>query len=192
MKSRIMGLLTTPSARNNRTPCPSWRRKVCRFRTQLSHRWGGCHRKPAERNVPIVARNSWHSFSVLSDSHVSCVATQFLVDLFLCGWSRRMKFSSKNDVQRTRKFYVDKLWNLTEELNMFYPQNWSNMADRILQEYTTEVYIATKHKGWDGNENDGVAELQWTFAGSLLYSITVITTIGKHLIIKASLLFLNF
>ena len=99
----------------------------------------------------------------------------------------------KNDVQRTRKFYVDKLWNLTEELNMFYPQNWSNMADRILQEYTTEVYIATKHKGWDGNENDGVAELQWTFAGSLLYSITVITTIGKHFIIfKASLLFLNF
>ena len=85
----------------------------------------------------------------------------------------------KNDVQRTRKFYVDKLWNLTEELNMFYPQNWSDMADRILQEYTTKVYVATKHKGWDGN--DGVAELQWTFAGSLLYSITVITTIGKYI-----------
>ena len=85
----------------------------------------------------------------------------------------------KNDVQITRKFYVDKLWNLTYELNMFHPQNWSNMANRILQEYTTEVYIATKQKGWDGK--DGETELQWTFAGSLLYSITVITTIGEFL-----------
>lgn len=83
----------------------------------------------------------------------------------------------KNHVQTTRKFYVDKLWNLTEELNMFHPQNWSDMANRILMEYTTEVYVATKHKGWDGK--DGVTEMQWTFAGSLLYSITVITTIGK-------------
>ena len=30
--------------------------------------------------------------------------------------------------------------------------------------------------GWDGNEHDGVAK--WTFAGSLFYSIVIVTTIG--------------
>ncbi len=84
----------------------------------------------------------------------------------------------KNEVQVTRKFYIEKLWNLTIELNVFHPQNWTDLANSILQNYTTEVYKATKYKGWDGK--DGETELQWTFAGSLLYSITVITTIGEH------------
>ena len=83
----------------------------------------------------------------------------------------------KNDVQVTRRFFVQRLWNLTLDLNVLHPENWTDMANEILGDYTKEVYIATKLKGWDGK--DGETELQWTFAGSLLYSITVITTIGK-------------
>ena len=83
----------------------------------------------------------------------------------------------KSNVQMSRKWHVDLLWNLTYKLNIFYPDNWTKMADEIMENYTREVYIATKNKGWDGK--DGESELQWTFAGALLYSITVITTIGR-------------
>ncbi len=87
----------------------------------------------------------------------------------------------KNDVQITRKFYVKLLWNISEEYNIFHPENWTIIANRILQDYTKDVYIATKYKGWDGK--DGLADVQWTFAGSLLYSITVITTIGEYFLL---------
>jgi len=32
--------------------------------------------------------------------------------------------------------------------------------------------------GWDGNDDVTESELQWSFAGALLYAVTVITTIG--------------
>lgn len=37
-----------------------------------------------------------------------------------------------------------------------------------------------KLNGWDGDEN--VDKLQWTFSGSLFYSIIVITTIGESIL----------
>jgi hypothetical protein len=40
------------------------------------------------------------------------------------------------------------------------------------------VVKATKVEGYDGKEVDD-AERQWSVSGSLLYSITVITTIGQ-------------
>lgn len=45
--------------------------------------------------------------------------------------------------------------------------------------FETEVVKATKVEGYDGKEVDDV-ERQWSVSGSLLYSITVITTIGIH------------
>jgi hypothetical protein len=55
------------------------------------------------------------------------------------------------------------------------------MAEELLQNYTSYVYTATKTHGWDGKlerEKDSSMDLQWSFAGSLLFSVTVITTIG--------------
>lgn len=83
----------------------------------------------------------------------------------------------KANVMQWRHHYAEMLWNLTLDMNIFYPENWTHTAEQILENYTTIIYLATKKQGWDGK--DGPQELQWTFAGSLLYSITVITTIGQ-------------
>jgi len=57
------------------------------------------------------------------------------------------------------------------------------MAGELLRNYTREVVLAIKKDGWDGE--DEYSKLQWSYAGSLLFSVTVITTIGiehRHLL----------
>lgn len=54
---------------------------------------------------------------------------------------------------------------------------WAIKAGALLKAFETEVVKATKVEGYDGKEVDDV-ERQWSVSGSLLYSITVITTIG--------------
>lgn len=84
---------------------------------------------------------------------------------------------TRNGVRESLKWHVSMLWNLTEEMNVLYKDNWTAMAQEVVNNYTKQVFIATKVDGWDGKE-DGEAQSQWTFAGSMLYSATVITTIG--------------
>lgn len=43
--------------------------------------------------------------------------------------------------------------------------------------FEKQILTAIKTNGWDGDED--ITKSQWTFAGSLFYSIIVITTIGK-------------
>jgi len=43
-----------------------------------------------------------------------------------------------------------------------------------------QVVSATKNYNWDGKNK---VEAQWSFAGAMLYSVTVITTIGSFLVI---------
>jgi len=61
------------------------------------------------------------------------------------------------------------------------------LAETLLRNYTREVFLATKNYGWDGRLTRAVKEetivvtSQWDLAGSLLFAITVITTIGTVL-----------
>jgi len=75
---------------------------------------------------------------------------------------------------------VSWLWNVTEDLNVLHPGNWTELAEIVMANFTREVYLATKMKGWDGKQDDGESDLLWSFPGALLYSITVITTIGIY------------
>ena len=55
--------------------------------------------------------------------------------------------------------------------------NWFDSLNFFKKAFETQVVKATKVEGYDGKEVDD-AERQWSVSGSLLYSITVITTIG--------------
>ncbi|KAK2170337.1 hypothetical protein LSH36_3g14021 [Paralvinella palmiformis] len=59
--------------------------------------------------------------------------------------------------------------------------NFTAKVRTILLAYQAEVVSAVKDSGWDGNDDTDVRALQWSFAGALLYAVTVITTIGKSL-----------
>ena len=74
-----------------------------------------------------------------------------------------------------RKETVQKLWLITERLNTLHPKNWTDEVTEVIKKFQAHI-IAEEDRGYDGH--DGHPN-QWTFSGSLLYSITVITTIGK-------------
>ena len=53
--------------------------------------------------------------------------------------------------------------------------------------------LQVKTEGYDGNDNQEVESAsQWNFSGALLYSVTIITTIGKSwLLMLIHILFLH-
>jgi len=78
-----------------------------------------------------------------------------------------------------RNSHVEMLWNVTEALNVLHRESWTRLAIEILNNYTREVYAANNVSGWYVDElGDEQDPEQWSYAGSLLFSITVITTIG--------------
>lgn len=59
------------------------------------------------------------------------------------------------------------------------PENFTELVNELQVKFQTQVFLAVKNNGWDGKEETEVSAQQWSFAGSLLYAVTVITTIGK-------------
>ena len=45
--------------------------------------------------------------------------------------------------------------------------------------FMIQATVAVKDNGWDGKDETDESTLQWTFAGALLYALTVVTTIGN-------------
>ncbi|XP_074641256.1 potassium channel subfamily K member 18-like [Tubulanus polymorphus] len=78
-------------------------------------------------------------------------------------------------IEIRRKFNVERIWDLTIQFNVLYKENWTAAVETVLKEFQNDVFYAAKDKGWNG---DVKKDKQWSFAGALLYSVTVITTIG--------------
>jgi len=76
-----------------------------------------------------------------------------------------------------REWHVNRLWTMTAQLNVLDQKNWTAIANHLLDNLTREIFLATTSKGFDGS-SDERSKPRWNFAGALLYSVTVITTIG--------------
>uniref|UniRef100_A0A8D8WM85 TWiK family of potassium channels protein 7 n=1 Tax=Cacopsylla melanoneura TaxID=428564 RepID=A0A8D8WM85_9HEMI len=82
---------------------------------------------------------------------------------------------SKEDKMRSQT--VQKLWKITEELNILYKENWTKLAEVEMVKFERDLirrYNLYSNGGAGGI--DGTHE--WNFSNSFLYSLTLITTIG--------------
>lgn len=75
-------------------------------------------------------------------------------------------------IEKKREECIRELWTITVDLNVLYQNNWTHLVRVRLKAFEDLILDLKKPK--ETNET----ELQWTFPGALLYSITVITTIG--------------
>eukprot|EP00095_Tigriopus_kingsejongensis_P012240 maker-scaffold87_size395581-snap-gene-1.14 protein:Tk12240 transcript:maker-scaffold87_size395581-snap-gene-1.14-mRNA-1 annotation:"AGAP004717-PC" len=82
----------------------------------------------------------------------------------------------KRNMTKTREAVTETLWDITREMQVLRQDNWTNEVTNELRNFEKNLIIALKERGWDGSEDE--TQVNWTFAGSLFYSITVITTIG--------------
>ncbi|XP_039292515.1 two pore potassium channel protein sup-9 [Nilaparvata lugens] len=63
---------------------------------------------------------------------------------------------------------------ITKRLNVLYERNWTRLVHEQLAQFEASVVEATRAQGAELLD----AELHWTFGGALLYSVTLVTTIG--------------
>ncbi|XP_064461185.1 two pore potassium channel protein sup-9-like [Ornithodoros turicata] len=89
----------------------------------------------------------------------------------------REEVRQRHQVSQLRRQCLREMWAITESLNVFYDEEWIDRVGVKLKEFEDKVVHAVRSDGYDGKDVSE-ASLQWSFSGALLYSITVITTIG--------------
>ena len=102
-----------------------------------------------------------------------------------------------------RRQVVEQLWQITEKLNILYKDNWTALADREMVKFQTELFAQkteldtfskeqpAKFVVTSNHHDEPILvtrdEDDWSFASSFLYSLTLITTVGKFKIRKKTL-----
>uniref|UniRef100_A0A336KA96 CSON005216 protein n=1 Tax=Culicoides sonorensis TaxID=179676 RepID=A0A336KA96_CULSO len=88
---------------------------------------------------------------------------------------------------RTRT--VDKLWSITEDLNILYKDNWTRLAAQEVKEFQEALLLEiTKNQPQhtlSGTFSANKVE-NWTYSTAFLYSLTLISTIGYGNIVPPS------
>ncbi|CAG2174257.1 unnamed protein product, partial [Oppiella nova] len=77
-----------------------------------------------------------------------------------------------------REHMIQQLWNITQESPVLSQHEWTHAAEGKLETFEKTLLEAVLRKGYDGSDDVTRKSSQWSFSGSLLYSIIVITTIG--------------
>ncbi|XP_029643685.2 uncharacterized protein LOC115217750 [Octopus sinensis] len=98
----------------------------------------------------------------------------------LGGWIfRGLEGNHERDIrkqaEKMREKYTLKLLKFSENEDSLSENDFENITI-LVKEFEEEIVHFTESTGWNGLYSD--SELQWSFAGSLLFSVTVITTIG--------------
>ena len=91
-------------------------------------------------------------------------------------------------VSKYRSKIVKDLWKITEEYNTLHPTNWTEEVTQIILEYQARIIKEKKERNYDGSD---IPKPKWTFTGALLYSIAVITTVGKNYYVLCNSTFFN-
>ena len=116
------------------------------------------------------------------------------------------EIEKNNEMENLRKTILQNIWDLAFEVNYNKGSRevFKREVDAILKNYSQRIQRETKESGWDGDGGSGLtgegddvtkqAKL-WSFPSSLLFAITVMTTIGKISILfecgRPSLLFIS-
>lgn len=88
-------------------------------------------------------------------------------------------------VSDLRSRTVDRLWSITENLNILYRENWTRLAAEEVIEFQEALMRALRSSGGGYQLSDKATgiyythEHKWSFSSSFLYSLTLITTIGE-------------
>lgn len=100
---------------------------------------------------------------------------------------------------------MENIWQITEHLNILYRENWTRLAEQEIIRFQEKLVkkindeILANHAGTftgatvnnDGPIERKVLDYEWNFAKAFLYSLTVLTTIGKFLTFKFLTTFLT-
>ncbi|GBP18757.1 TWiK family of potassium channels protein 18 [Eumeta japonica] len=81
---------------------------------------------------------------------------------------------------------VERLWAITEDLNILYKENWTKLAARELVDFQRALAEALRGGTSDDFRPRTSNESRWTFSASFLYALTLITTIGHGELAPAS------
>ncbi|XP_069135422.1 dentin sialophosphoprotein-like [Argopecten irradians] len=100
----------------------------------------------------------------------------FIFQALEAPWEKKTRIHVKQE----REGAINKIMQLAVELEMNKRSrdNFTAEVNTLLVNFQTEVYIATEMNGWNNKDEQSESELQWSFASSLLFAITVMTTIG--------------
>jgi hypothetical protein len=95
--------------------------------------------------------------------------------------------------EEIRSRTVEKLWSITEDLNILYKDNWTRLAAQEVLKFQDTLIRNLRGYGsggvivktGGGATNGGSIYYshhhhRWSFSSSFLYSLTLITTIGKY------------
>lgn len=61
-----------------------------------------------------------------------------------------------------------------ERLNVLYEKNWTKLVTEQLKKFEKSVVESAKQ-----DDSLNIDSSKWTFGGSLLYTVTLLTTVGK-------------
>ena len=90
-----------------------------------------------------------------------------------------------DNVNKIRSETIEKIWQITETFNILRKENWTAMASAEIINFQSQLLQIYKQGFDDSQPSD-----QWSFSAAFLYSLTLITSLGK--LIKNHAIFLLF